>query len=287
MRNKVLLSIMTAVVAPAWGQEGQMTARDMFYSWGAFMGQAKPPAVKKRAPPAKPVEQAKQQRPPSSQVPTPPPREPRQEPQVVLASLDQAPLGLRYSILKEAPGGTVEVDTDSVFRSGDRIRLTVMANDRAYLYIIQRGSSGNWGVLFPSAEINGGNNVVEREKLYEIPAGHWFAFDEQPGKERVFLVLSRKPEPNLEKMMYQLQDKTAPKAKEEPAKVLLAQDRPINDALVERVRAQVYARDLVFEKVDDKSAAGPAKKQEKAVYVVNKTGSAESRVVADLTLNHQ
>jgi hypothetical protein len=211
---------------------------------------------------------------------------PREEgPQVILASQQSAPLGVRYSILKEAGGGALEVDSDTVFRWGDRIRVTVMANDRAHLYIVQRGSSGNWGVLFPSPEINGGNNVIEKDRVYEIPAGHWFAFDEQPGKERLFIVLSRRPEPNLEKMMYRLQEgeAPAPPAAEKPAKMLLAQDRPINDALVQRVRSEVYTRDLVFEKVDEKT---PGEKKEKAVYVVNKTGNEESRVVADVTLNH-
>ena len=65
-------------------------------------------------------------------------------------------------------------------------------------------------MLFPSPEINGGNNVIEKEQKYEIPAGHWFAFDEQPGKERLFFVLSRQPERNLEKMMYRLREGEVP-----------------------------------------------------------------------------
>ncbi len=304
---------MLAAASAAWTQQGQMTARDMFYSWGQFASPPQAGAAKKAAAPASgakkkaaspavpssaPVEQAKKA-PVTGTRPGPGPVPGRRDdaPQVVLASQKMAPLGLRYSLLKEAGGGTVEVDADSVFRSGDRIRITVMANDRAYLYIVQRGSSGNWGVLFPSQEINGGNNVIEKDRVYEIPAGHWFAFDQQPGKERLFIVLSRRPEPNLEKMMYRLQEgetarpgATPAAAPAEAPKVLMAMDRPINDALVQRVRAEVYARDLVFEKVDEKtpaSAAAPAPKQEKAVYVVNKTGSAESRVVADVTLNHQ
>jgi hypothetical protein len=59
---------------------------------------------------------------------------------------------------------------------------------------------------------------------------------------------------------------------------------PVDDALVGRLRNQVYARDLVFEKVDDST---PGDKKEKAVYVVNPTGSPESRLVADVTLKHQ
>lgn len=290
MRNKKLILALAVTAGAAWGQ--QMTARDMFYSWG----QVAPPAATKKATGTTKATGATKTTGPIAATkatgitvakkttggtgPTPGPSD--TGPQVILASQKTAPLGLRYSLRKEAGSGTVEVDADTSFKSGDRIRLSVMANDRAHLYIVQRGSSGNWGVLFPSPEINGGNNVIEKEKAYEIPAGNWWAFDEQPGKERLFIVLSRRPEPNLEKMIYQLQEGERP-AEDKP-KLLLAQDRPINDALVQRVKSEVYARDLVFEKVDDKT---PGEKKEKAVYVVNKTGSTESRVVADVTLNHQ
>jgi len=290
MPNKELIFGLMVAVGVASGQESKMTARDMFYSAAGLVAPPakatpKAPKTAARRPPGATVATVatgKPGAPAAKKGPGPAPGPRDEGPQVILASQKTAPLGLRYSILKEAGGGTAEVDADTAFKSGDRIRLTVKANDRAHLYIVQRGSSGNWGVLFPSQEINGGNNVIEKDKAYEVPAGHWWAFDEQPGKERLFIVLSRQPEPNLEKMMYQLKQGGGPPPP--PEKMLLAQDRPINDTLVQRVKAEVYARDLVFEKVDDKT---PGEKKEKAVYVVNKTGSAESRVVTDVTLNHQ
>jgi len=57
----------------------------------------------------------------------------------------------------------------------------------------------------------------------------------------------------------------------------------ISNTAVDRMRA-VYARDLIIEKVDPNT---PGDKKETAVYVVNPTGSADSRVVADLHLVHQ
>jgi Domain of unknown function (DUF4384) len=197
------------------------------------------------------------------------------------------PLGLRYSILKQMAGSRpAEVSPDTVFQSGDRIRLSIEANDTAHLYIVQRGSSGNWSLLFPSPEISGGDNLIERGKHYEIPAGHWFAFDEQAGMEKLFMVLSREPQTDLEKLIYALRDGDAPAPGNEakPAKALLAEaTRPINDAVVGKIRSQVATRDLIFEKVDEKTGD----QKEKAVYVVNKSGGANSTVVADLTLNHK
>jgi hypothetical protein len=57
----------------------------------------------------------------------------------------------------------------------------------------------------------------------------------------------------------------------------------ISNTDVDRMRT-VYARDLIIEQVDPNT---PGDKKETAVYVVNPTGSADSRVVADLHLVHQ
>lgn len=197
------------------------------------------------------------------------------------------PLGIRYSILRREADQSVEVSPDAVFHSGDRIRLRVEANGNGYLYIIHRGSSGVWKPLFPSSDIAGGDNRVEKGKAYEIPSGYVFTFDEQPGEEKLFIVLSRQPEKDLEGLIYSLSGGEKP-AQPPEGKLLLAQNLVnIDDDLVGKLR-KVYARDLIIEKVDETSAApaaGAAK--EKAVYVVNPARSADSRVVADVTLQHK
>jgi hypothetical protein len=200
------------------------------------------------------------------------------------------PLGVRYSILRREGAESVEVGSDEVFRSGDRIRLRVEVNGSGYLYIIHRGSSGVWRPLFPSAEVAGGDNRVEKGKPYEIPPGYVFTFDEQPGEEKLFIVLSRQPESDLEGLIYSLGDgkKAGEPPKQQEGKYLLAQNMvTIGDGLVDRLR-NVYARDLIIEKVDERTpppASGPSK--EKAVYVVNPARSEDSRVVADVTLIHK
>jgi hypothetical protein len=247
----------------------------MFHSAAGLVVPAKPAAAKSKA-------KAK----PKPAAPSPPdaPASP-----VLPAGLEIAgPLGLRYSILKEAgPGSAGEVSADSVFRSGERIRLAVESNDNAYLYIIQRGSSGNWSLLFPSPEIAGGQNMIEKGRKYEIPPGHWFAFDEQAGEEQVFIVLCRGPERDLESMIYSLREErdSAPVKKEEKNLLATARRAPITDTLVQRVRSQVSARDLVFERVDEKTPGN--RQEEKAVYIVNTAGGPRARVVADVTLKHQ
>jgi hypothetical protein len=277
--------------ATAWSQTPkQLSAREIFYSAPSEPA----PAAKKPAPqqPAKtkekqPAETAKSKPAVPKPISTPPTGNVMQ---VSYTPVENIPLGLRYSILKREGAGVTEVDTDTVFHSGDRIRLRVDVNVAGYLYIISRGSSGNWKPLYPSSEIAGGDNRVQKGTQYDIPPGYVFTFDEQPGKEKLFLVFSRQPVTDLESLIYSLSNQQKPSPKESPrpdsSKMLLAQVN-IRDNLIDRLRS-IYSRDLIIEKVDETAAPAPsAPEREKAVYVVNPSRSADSRVVADVTLTHE
>jgi hypothetical protein len=163
--------------------------------------------------------------------------------------------------------------------------VSVESNAAAYLYIVARGTSGTWNVLFPNAAINKGDNRIEPDNRYEIPAGGQFTFDQQPGTERVFVVLSRKQESDLESLIYSLDRTQSPaRPSSAPSIKAIAQNLPaIPDELVGRIRQQLASRDLVFEKVDDATSD----RKEKAVYVVNASGAADGQVLADLSLRHQ
>jgi len=205
-------------------------------------------------------------------------------PTVPVMNASLAPLALRYSVLKrDAQGSFTETDSDSTFKSGDRIRLTVQANDTGYLYVVMRGSTGAWRVLFPSSEEAGGDNRVVKGRNYTVPPGKngQFFFDETGGEEKLFLVLTRKAEPDLESLVYSMADKD--RKSPEKRQMLLAENRPaISDSMVERLRSGLKSRDLVFEKVDEEQG----EKKEKAVYVANPTGSSEARLVVDVSLKH-
>src|SRR5690349_16709984 len=176
----------------------KLTARELFYAAG------RKPAPAKQAPaPATPtVPRPAAARPPAQQTPAVSGSEQTAANPAAAGQLtrtEYTPLGLRYSLLRR--GGTQydEVDVDTTFRSGDGMRLTIEANDDSYLYIVNKGSSGSWSVLFPSAQIDGGNNRIQAHRRYEVPAEGQFTFENPPGDERLFVVLSRSPEPSLEK----------------------------------------------------------------------------------------
>jgi hypothetical protein len=193
-------------------------------------------------------------------------------------------LGLKYSLLKLTGGQMEEVPTDTVFHAGDRIQFRVETNGPGYLYIISQGSSGTWKPMFPSSE-DGGNNRIEGFRTYTMPAKTRFYFDEQAGTEKLFLVFSREKEADLENMIYSLQGgKSTPTSAPAPQAAQPVMRASIDDQAVGRLR-NTYARDLVIEAVDPNTPGG--EKKESAIYVVNPTGSADSRVIADLLLVHK
>ena len=156
--------------------------------------------------------------------------------------------GIKYRILQRGDAGNaVEVDPDTMFQSGDRIRFAFEPNVDGFLYVIQQGSTGRWSVLLPHPMINEGRNAVTRFEEVAIPPEGWFRFDDNPGAERVFVYLSKEPMGNL------------------PwggGPVVSAQsvDQPTMIELANSVRS----RDLVFEKDD---APGSS---DLAGYVVNR-----------------
>ena len=160
--------------------------------------------------------------------------------------------GLKYRILRRGSTGEgFEVDPDTVFRSGDRIRLGFEPNIDGFLYVIQEGTSGRWSMLFPHPRIQSGRNDVARFREVAIPPAGWFRFDDTPGTERILVYLSR------EKV-------TALPGADGPVVRVESVTRPTLADLTRTIRP----RDLVFETDEAVSDAPGGTVQ--AVYVVNK-----------------
>jgi hypothetical protein len=282
----------------AGAQEPEINARDVFYSAADMMGAQKRPA---NAPPKKsspgPVVASGPRKPagkPAGSKPADPqphvvavalPKDP--ESHFLNVSNEARPLGLRYSILKQIGSSLAEVKPDTVFKAGDSIRLSVMSNQKGFLYVISRGSSGIWTPLFPHPESSQKSNEIVAGRQYQVPGGEgeFFTFDAQAGKEQIFILLAQQPVEDLDTLISTISTPPAnPPATSPAMPSVLKADSRLNDSVIDRLRGEMQSRDLVFTRVDKEPAA-----QETAVYVVKPSAGpgAKNRVMVDLALNHQ
>jgi Domain of unknown function (DUF4384) len=69
-------------------------------------------------------------------------------------------------------GKETEVDPLAAFSERDRLRLSLKANQRGYLYVIkQRSPDGDGEIIFPNTLVNSGSNYVEANTEYILPSG--------------------------------------------------------------------------------------------------------------------
>lgn len=124
-------------------------------------------------------------------------RAPRKAPTEVA---DNPWVGVAYWVEWERPGSIATRIADParfVFQSGDRIRLHVKTNVEGYLYLVNRGSSGQTTVLFPAAGMPEHPQRVRAREEYTVPERGWIRFDDRPGEENIVFLLSQSPLTNI------------------------------------------------------------------------------------------
>ena len=89
------------------------------------------------------------------------------------------------------------------FEPKDRVRLNVGSPQAGYLYILNEGPRAGsavpeYSILFPSSTANNGSPLLTVQQQVQIPTQSFFQFDEQEGVERLWLVFSEEPVPELE-----------------------------------------------------------------------------------------
>jgi uncharacterized protein DUF4384 len=209
------------------------------------------------------------------------------EPHIVkFPSPAQKPLGLRYALLKVGDTGELsEVLPETIFHSGDRVKISLMANQPGYIYIIQQGSSGSWRPLFPAQGDSPESNRVEAGRIYQVPAGKSFQFNQQTGSERLFILLSRRVVSDLDRFIFTLQQQEKDPANPAiSAPTRVEANNRISDDLVQSLKS----RDLMEVEDPPQETKDPSL-GENAIYVVSqgKGTSAPSQVFANLVLDHR
>lgn len=197
-------------------------------------------------------------------------------PQIVRSAKPR--LGLRCSVLlRGLDNRYIEVSSNSVFQSGDHIRLGLLANEPGYIYVIQQGSTGAWSPLFPPAGSAAAANKIRAGEFQIFPDGtRNFTFDRTPGDEKLYVIFSRAPIDNIDRAIQGLQSDH----QIQPPPTLL------NGGWVQ----QLVSRDLTLgdeQTVNESNTNTNA--AEKATYVVRKANAPDSssEVVLRVDLRHR
>jgi hypothetical protein len=295
MKKLIVLSVAIVCCTGTAKPQETLTPRDSFWSASDLVEVAANPATQvKRV--SDNNSEAKTKK--TSEIPVPPVT-PKQkavqiaakgygvEPHIVrFPNPAQQPLGLRYALLKVGDSGELaEVLPETAFHSGDKVKISLMANQPGYIYIIQQGSSGSWRPLFPAQADLPESNRVEAGRIYQMPTGKSFQFNQQTGEEHLFILLSRQVVSDLDGVIFTLrqQEKDPVKSTSPPPDQVEASNR-ISDDLVQKLKS----RDLM-EVEDPPQEAKDTSLGENATYVVSqgKGNSSASQVFANLVLDHR
>jgi serine/threonine protein kinase len=82
-----------------------------------------------------------------------------------------------------------------------QIRVNVRSPQAGHLYILNEGPASTqpeFVVLFPSETANAGLSLLAAAQTVQIPEKSWFQFDQQQGTEKLWLIFSADPVPELE-----------------------------------------------------------------------------------------
>ena len=119
--------------------------------------------------------------------------------------LPMAAIALGYTIfMRDVNGRAVRVDPTREFHNGDRIRISLEPNVDGYVYVFHTENDGPPEMIYPDARLEGGENWIEAHVPIDIPSTlevderlRWFQFYGNAGVERLYVVVTREPLPEV------------------------------------------------------------------------------------------
>jgi hypothetical protein len=94
---------------------------------------------------------------------------------------------------------------EMLFEADYQIRVNIRSLQAGYLYVLNEGPSTapavpEFNAVFPSSTANKGSSFLAADQIVQIPEQSWLKFDRQEGTEKLWLVFSNDPLPDLERI---------------------------------------------------------------------------------------
>ncbi len=106
----------------------------------------------------------------------------------------------------------IELTPGAVLHSGDRMKIRFSANRPCYVYVIQIGSTGSAGVLFPG-QGEAASNYIQAGMEYALPPGTgWYTLDDHLGRESLYFLAAKEPIKDLSRLIGGLAKEDADKS---------------------------------------------------------------------------
>jgi len=172
------------------------------------------------------------------------------EEEVVETAPDEKVVAVKTTIELNRNGKISTVLPMTEFQSGDKVKIVYTTSVDAYVYWLSEGSSGDYYMLFPNPK-TGTDNFVRKNEVNTIPVKGNLKFDDNPGTEKILLVLAPEKIPELEKASREAAVKGG-KIKDSAKQV---------DSVKKKNQSRRKTRDLVFEDEEDEEAGIETTKQ--------------------------
>jgi hypothetical protein len=106
-------------------------------------------------------------------------------------------IGFQYTIEREHEGNIIETNFLKGFELRDGLRLRVKLHQASYCYVIMSNPAGGYRLVFPDPSTRKADNLAANQWA-RIPKSTFLRVGEDPGVERMYIVVATTRIPELE-----------------------------------------------------------------------------------------
>jgi hypothetical protein len=138
------------------------------------------------------------------------------------AAYDAGPLEVEYGIFMTVPGGLIRLERGARMLSGAGWKMGFQGREPCYVYVWQADSRGVYQALLPSRipAVRGLANRIDPAQPLVFPTGDtWLRLDANTGNETFYMLFSRYPMADLDRLLRNLPPEGVPESSSEAGRL--------------------------------------------------------------------